>query len=574
MTVKQSQQGMTEARAYTQKEIDALGAEGNAFKNPDGTFSYPIANVSDLKRAVRAVGRGDSSHNAIRKYIIKRAKALKQSALVPDSWASDGSISEANGGYWPTELRDTANDVFTALSGAINDALEGQFSSWSVYVMDWAGAPDGSDNDYVVIYYAGGDVYSAEFDFDADSKVVVDLDTAIKVRPVTQYIPRSERAADDPCSTCGGSGKIKGNSTECPDCGGSGEASGEANSANGSDHRSLTPNTLEWRRAKAPRKGDKEHRTFTLDSVELREADGESEMLQLRGYASVTDTPYIVGPYTETIARGSFKRTLGVPDLDVCLLINHSDLPIARTTVPAGQLGHMALSEDSHGLLVEADLDPTDPDVARVAAKMRAGLVTEMSFAFRVSDQEWSADHATRMIREVNLQRGDVSIVTNGASQATEVALRAEQALASIRHQWERFLEMQLELCDFMLDPVEDRAERLASDENHTFLMEFLGLFATGDDTMEEGQARMDDLLSLPNPDRRAEPTEPAEPAENDTTEQNSGSAPGESTSPADLIVVYNRSAEVRARLLLREARRPPDYLNRQSSSRGHRADA
>ena len=41
-----------EARAYSQSEIDELGKKGQAFKNPDGSYSYPIANVADLKNAM------------------------------------------------------------------------------------------------------------------------------------------------------------------------------------------------------------------------------------------------------------------------------------------------------------------------------------------------------------------------------------------------------------------------------------------------------------------------------------------------------------------------------------------
>lgn len=78
---------------YTQDEVDALGAKGQAFKNPDGHYSYPVANAADLGRAIKAVGRGGASHDAIRKYIIGRAKALGLSDQIPDSWASDGSVS-------------------------------------------------------------------------------------------------------------------------------------------------------------------------------------------------------------------------------------------------------------------------------------------------------------------------------------------------------------------------------------------------------------------------------------------------------------------------------------------------
>jgi len=80
---------------YTADEIKALGAKGHAFKNPDGHFSYPIDDEEDLDNAIRAVGRGGADHDAIRKYIIGRAKAMGKSSKIPDNWNADGSVSES-----------------------------------------------------------------------------------------------------------------------------------------------------------------------------------------------------------------------------------------------------------------------------------------------------------------------------------------------------------------------------------------------------------------------------------------------------------------------------------------------
>ena len=52
---------------------------------PDGSF--PIENVSDLKNAIQAIGRAKDPGKA-KAHIIKRAKALGASDLIPDSWRS------------------------------------------------------------------------------------------------------------------------------------------------------------------------------------------------------------------------------------------------------------------------------------------------------------------------------------------------------------------------------------------------------------------------------------------------------------------------------------------------------
>ena len=62
---------------------EELAKSGEAL--PNG--SYPIRNVSDLRKAVRAYGRSKPSDRAkVRRHITKRAKALGKAELVPDEW--------------------------------------------------------------------------------------------------------------------------------------------------------------------------------------------------------------------------------------------------------------------------------------------------------------------------------------------------------------------------------------------------------------------------------------------------------------------------------------------------------
>ncbi len=87
------------------------------------------------------------------------------------------------------------------------------------------------------------------------------------------------------------------------------------------------------------------------------------------------------------------------------------------------------------GLRVEAQLDGNDPDVRAIMPKMLRGDLDEMSFAFRVNDQVWANDFTDRTITEVNLSRGDVSVVSFGANPATVAALRAALADEDVRAQ-------------------------------------------------------------------------------------------------------------------------------------------
>ena len=72
---------------FTAAQRRQLAASGAAM--PGG--AYPITNRAELDDAVRAVGRGSGSHNAIRKHIISRAKAIGATDAIPGSWTSTGA---------------------------------------------------------------------------------------------------------------------------------------------------------------------------------------------------------------------------------------------------------------------------------------------------------------------------------------------------------------------------------------------------------------------------------------------------------------------------------------------------
>lgn len=169
--------------------------------------------------------------------------------------------------------------------------------------------------------------------------------------------------------------------------------------------------------------GAPERRTFKCDDLELRSAGGNS--LALIGYASVFDRPYEMyggpdkGGWNETVDTAAFDETLKrKPDLH--LLINHEGMPLART-----KSGTLQLSTDKVGLKVEADLDRRDPDVQSLEVKMSRGDMDEMSFAFRTVRHEWSNDETDRRLLELNLDKGDVSVVNFGANPHTSAGLRA-----------------------------------------------------------------------------------------------------------------------------------------------------
>jgi len=152
----------------------------------------------------------------------------------------------------------------------------------------------------------------------------------------------------------------------------------------------------------------------------LRIVDGATEgKVRFEGYASITEHAYpmwdMFGPYDEIVRTGAFLQTLARVDLDVPLVIGHDQIRRLARTI----LNDLNLAEDDQGLRVTADLDLADPDVAYIVPKLRAGLIDEMSFAFRIVKGTWSPDWSQFYIDEVDIHRGDVAIVGYGANPFT-----------------------------------------------------------------------------------------------------------------------------------------------------------
>lgn len=177
--------------------------------------------------------------------------------------------------------------------------------------------------------------------------------------------------------------------------------------------------------------GAPERRAFKCEQFELRATSDTAATLT--GYASVFDKGYEMyggpdkGGWTEFVDPHAFDETLKrKPDLH--LLINHEGMPLART-----KSGTLQLSADGVGLKVSADLSRSDPDVQRLEVKMARGDMDEMSFAFRTVRQEWNDGETERRLLELNLDKGDVSVVNFGANPNTIAGIRSMQdAIAAI----------------------------------------------------------------------------------------------------------------------------------------------
>lgn len=84
---------------YSADDLRRLLRQGQALPAPGQSrpARFPIANRADLENAIRAVGRvggGEAERAMVRRYIMRRARELGLSELIPDTWRADGTLRE------------------------------------------------------------------------------------------------------------------------------------------------------------------------------------------------------------------------------------------------------------------------------------------------------------------------------------------------------------------------------------------------------------------------------------------------------------------------------------------------
>jgi HK97 family phage prohead protease/HK97 family phage major capsid protein len=157
------------------------------------------------------------------------------------------------------------------------------------------------------------------------------------------------------------------------------------------------------------------------EAVELRVSEvraASDDTLTVSGYAAMFDDITDLGYFKERIARGAFD---GVMEDDVRLLINHTGVPLARTTN-----GTLDLEVDETGLRYTARL--ADTTEGRDLYKLiKRGDISQSSFAFTIADEEYDRKANLRTITKMGSLL-DVSPVTYPAYPTTTVAARMKAA--------------------------------------------------------------------------------------------------------------------------------------------------
>ena len=167
----------------------------------------------------------------------------------------------------------------------------------------------------------------------------------------------------------------------------------------------------------------REFRYMPLEGFELRaETEGE-ESYNVRGYASTFDEYELFEMdgkhYCERIEPTAFE---GCDMSDVVFRKDHEGTVFARTSN-----GALKLDVDAHGLLTDTDLSRT-ASARQMYEEIRAGMYTQMSFAFVVDDDEIVRDKENnkyvRVIKRIR-KLFDCSPVSFPANPGTDIYARS-----------------------------------------------------------------------------------------------------------------------------------------------------
>ncbi|MGH9082332.1 MAG: HK97 family phage prohead protease [Acidimicrobiales bacterium] len=279
---------------YDTAQLKAMLKKGEAFPNPNGDPSFPIGDVEDLNNAIHAVGRAAGDHDAVRKYIIGRAKTLGKSTLIPDNWNADGSIKGANSAAPTGEVRDKPTDEDSQVASILNQTKVDIARAKAAQLSD----PDnGSDPDDEAVM---AQIVAME----------AAVDKALAAQSKDGHDDKKEKKSAVPAVPK----RVFQSLTERP----------------------VPVANIEVRM------GD----------------SNDDASAQFVGYASTTGTGYAVhdwlGEYRETIAPGAFAKTLR-EQTDVPLLFNHDGFPLASTASGTSRLSEDANGLRNEAVLDRSD---------------------------------------------------------------------------------------------------------------------------------------------------------------------------------------------------------------------------
>lgn len=170
--------------------------------------------------------------------------------------------------------------------------------------------------------------------------------------------------------------------------------------------------------------------------VEMRALEDNGMVVE--GYATVFDSVTDLGYVKEVVDRNAFE---GADMSDIVMKYNHEDsvLPMART-----RGGSLQFNVDDHGLKIRANLPDTSVN-RDIYTLIKEGILSKMSFAFTVKNEEYDYETDTRRILAFD-KIFDVSVVDVPAYESTEIYARNKEEYEKEKRQYEEQKEQHRKL--------------------------------------------------------------------------------------------------------------------------------
>lgn len=169
---------------------------------------------------------------------------------------------------------------------------------------------------------------------------------------------------------------------------------------------------------------ERQYRTFSvpLQVRAAEEAEQAKDEYIVEGYATTFNDPYRMFTYEGVDYFEQIDRdALTDADMsDVLFLYNHEGMVFARISN-----GTLTVAPNERGLYIRADLGKTEQSRS-MYEQIKAGMVTQMSWAFTIADDGDTYDEEThtRTINRV-AKVYDVSAVAYPANPSTDISARA-----------------------------------------------------------------------------------------------------------------------------------------------------
>lgn len=140
----------------------------------------------------------------------------------------------------------------------------------------------------------------------------------------------------------------------------------------------------------------------------------------VEGYATTFNEPYVLYEYDGVQYKEIIdRRALEGADMsDIIFLYDHEGNVLARRSN-----GTLIVEPDDHGLFVAADLSKSAA-ARNMYEEIQNGLVTKMSWAFKVREDSYDRVTHTRTIKRMK-KVFDVSAVSKPANPSTDISARS-----------------------------------------------------------------------------------------------------------------------------------------------------